>query len=108
MRGLLGRGGMGVVYRAMQTSLHRPVTLTIRGDATDSDEQRRRFRKEAEIAAGFDHPNIVTVYEVGEHDGQPYLAMRLIEGEGLDRRLPAYAEDQPAAVRLVKCERRRP
>ncbi|QDV38044.1 serine/threonine-protein kinase [Tautonia plasticadhaerens] len=103
LRGILGRGGMGVVYRAMQMSLHRPVALKmIRGEVTASDEQRRRFRNEAEIAAGFDHPNIVPVYEVGEHNGQPYLTMRLVEGEGLDRRLPAYADDPPAAARLVQ------
>jgi tetratricopeptide (TPR) repeat protein len=101
--GLLGRGGMGVVYRAIQLSLNRPVALKmIRGEVAATEEDRRRFRNEAEIAAGFDHPHIVSVYEVGEHDGQPYLAMRLVEGEGLDRRLAAYAGDPRGAARLVR------
>ncbi|MDG3002442.1 serine/threonine-protein kinase [Paludisphaera mucosa] len=103
LRGVLGRGGMGVVYRAMQMSLRRPVALKmIRGEVAATDEERRRFRNEAEIAAGFDHPNIVSVYEVGEYYKQPYLTMRLVEGEGLDRRLSAYADDPRAAAGLVR------
>jgi len=103
LRGILGRGGMGVVYRAVQLSLRRPVALKmIRSPSMASEEERRRFRNEAEIAAGLDHSNIVPVYEVGEHEGQPYLTMRLIDGEGLDRRLPAFANDPRGAARVVQ------
>ena len=71
---------MGVVYRARQASLHRTVALKIiqRGE-------RDRFQFEAETAAKLDHPNIVPVYGVGEHEGQPYLCMKYVEGTTLAR-----------------------
>lgn len=91
----LGRGGMGVVYRARQISLDRWVALKLIPTGEFARPALlRRFRQEAMAVAGLRHPNIVTVYEAGEFEGQPYLSMELIEGEDLavqvrERPLPA-------------------
>ena len=82
----IGAGGMGVVYRAVDTRLDRPVALKVIGHVSDP-ERRQRFVKEARAAAAFNHPNIVTIYEVDAHDGIDFIVMELLSGESLDRRI---------------------
>jgi eukaryotic-like serine/threonine-protein kinase len=86
--GPLGQGGMGVLYRAVDERLGRPVALKLlHADRARDEMARARFLREARTASTLDHPNIGTVYEVGEHDGQPFIAMALYEGESLRARL---------------------
>lgn len=100
----LGRGAVGVAYRARQPKLGRDVALKVMvGAQFHGDAARKRFLAEAEIAAQLDHPNIVPVYEVGEDQGLPFFAMKLIEGPTLAdwvRRQPQRLSPD-AAARLV-------
>ena len=98
----LGRGGMGVVYEARQVSLKRAVALKmIRAGLLAGDDALRRFRNEAEAVALLDHPGVVPVYEVGEHEGHHYFSMKLLDGGSLVPLLGRYKADPRAAATLV-------
>jgi len=85
-----GAGGMGVVFRAHDEKLHRDVALKLPTmDSITNEEARSRILREARAASALNHPNICTIYEVGEVDGQPYIAMEYVPGETLSKRIPA-------------------
>jgi serine/threonine-protein kinase len=86
--GEIGRGGMGIVFKAEDTKLKRPVALKLLPfELLYSPEAKERFIREAQAAAALDHPNICTVYEVEEQDGQAYIAMAYIDGKSLKARI---------------------
>lgn len=101
----LGQGGMGIVFSALDERLDRSLAIkVIRGEVA-GDSAARRFWREARAAAAVNHPNICQVYEVGEHDGQLFIAMELLEGESLDERLERGAlpvnEAVPVALGIL-------
>src|SRR6478672_4127678 len=80
----IGAGGMGEVYRAQDVRLDRDVAIKIlpAGIASDGD-RLKRFEQEAKATSALNHPNILTVYDIGEHEGSPYIVSELLEGEEL-------------------------
>jgi hypothetical protein len=98
--GFLGEGGMGVVYRARHVGLDRPVALKLlRGG---SSKRLARFRAEALADARLQHPHVVQIFEIGEHQGQPYLALELLEGGSLDAKTAGQSQVPRDAAALVQ------
>jgi serine/threonine protein kinase len=103
IQGELGRGGMGIVYKARQTSLNRIVAVKIilTGDEADG-ERRIHFRTEAEAIARLQHPNIVQIHEVGEHDGRSFVVLEYVEGGSLAEQLNGMPQPVDASARFVE------
>ena len=101
--GELGRGGMGVVYKARDQNLKRTVALKmILSGAHASDEDMQRFQIEAEAVAKLQHPNIVQIYEVSEHEGRPYIALEFADGGSLDEKIAGKPQDQQESAQLIE------
>src|SRR6476660_554415 len=84
----IGAGGMGAVYKAYDNKLLRIVALKLLpAEYVSQDDRRRRFFQEARAASALNHPHILTIYEVGEDDGRPYIAMEYVEGETLRHKI---------------------
>src|SRR5262249_5051346 len=101
--GELGRGGMGFVYKARQIRLNRLGALKmVLAGAHASPQQLARFRQEARSLAPLQHPNIVQIYEIGEHEGLPYFSLEFVDGGTLDRLIDRHPQPPRAAAEMVE------
>jgi WD40 repeat protein/tRNA A-37 threonylcarbamoyl transferase component Bud32 len=99
----VGRGGMGIVYKARQIGLQRMVALKmIRAGGLAIAEELQRFRDEAKLVAALQHPNIVRIYEVGEHNGVPFFSLEFCPGSSLDKRLAGTPLPPKEAAGLIE------
>ena len=102
IRGVAGRGGMGVVYRALHVPLKREVALkVIASEVAQNEEFRARFRRELEAAASIQHPNVIAIHHAGEEDGQLYVTMRFVEGNDLARIVAAETRLEPVRAAVL-------
>jgi serine/threonine protein kinase len=103
IEGVLGHGGMGIVYSARQIALERLVALKILAPQLSADESfRQRFRREGQIQAAMDHPHIIPVYEAGEIDGALFITMRLVRGPTLKDLIVARQLEAARTLRILK------
>ena len=96
----IGKGGMGEVYQARDTRLHRDVAIKVLPQAFATDAARERFQREARAASALNHPNICVVHDVGEASGHPFLVMELLDGQTLREYIDGKPLDIPTALTL--------
>lgn len=102
---VLGRGGMGIVFRAFDTALHRTVAIKVLSpQLATSPRARRRFLREARAAAGINHPNVVTIHSVDEQGGMPYLVMEYVSGRSLRERLKISPPLAPISILRISVQ----
>lgn len=103
LQGVLGRGGMGIVYKALHTRLNRVVALKMVLAGSHAGEQDlARFRREAEAVAGLQHSNVVQIYDIGQHDGCPFLALEFVDGGSLKEKLAVAPLPPPQVAAIVQ------
>ena len=103
----IGEGGMGIVYKAEDTKLKRKVALKfLKPEALGNEQEKARFIREAQTAAALDHPNICTIFEVNEFEGQTYIAMAFIDGQNIDEKVEAgpLAVDEAINIAIQAAE----
>src|SRR5437016_66770 len=99
IRAKIGEGGMGEVYRAYDTTMHREVAIKVLPAALSTDKDRlARFEQEAQTAGALNHPNVLVIYHIDTHDGSPYIVSELLEGEALRERMGGVALPQRKAI----------